>query len=437
HGGPDRDRWEHRAALYHDSLDYYSGMRRPAWLDRESEAWLRDGLITADQRAAILNRYSALHERSAATVLTWLAVLTGGVGLVVLAGWNWDLIPPATKLGAAFGLPALAFAGAVLAGRSGRDIWARRLVFLGAVAAGGIFLAVTDIYLSPEPNLSVAWALALCVSAALVPTPFLTSTAGVVSMAWLLTQAGVPPPPWMFLALGTLLALAVEQAPDRTAGAVVTAAVAVWAFTVAADTWSNANPPLFVLALVAGAALDAWAHTPPERRPAFARPVPAAVFLLAPLAFLQMAQGPVRSDPWTDAVANPWPAIVLAVAFGAVAIWPAVSRRQSLRSAALAALGLIWLGAWLFHPASVGGPAARWPWTIAFSAATVLVGVSLVREASRERNSALFALGVLAILIFVMMRAMDAGGALWPSALALFAGAVLLAWLGRTWAKRS
>ena len=96
-------------------------MRRPAWLDRESEAWLRDGLITADQRAAILNRYFALHERSAAAVLTWLAVLTGGVGLVLLAGWNWDLIPPATKLSAAFGVPALAFAGAVLACRGGRS----------------------------------------------------------------------------------------------------------------------------------------------------------------------------------------------------------------------------------------------------------------------------------------------------------------------------
>jgi hypothetical protein len=33
-------------------------------------------------------------------------------------------------------------------------------------------------------------------------------------------------------------------------------------------------------------------------------------------------------------------------------------------------------------------------------------------------------------------RAIDAQGALWPSALALFAGAALLAWLGRTWARR-
>jgi hypothetical protein len=412
-------------------------MRRPAWLDRESEAWLRDGLITADQRAAILNRYFALHERSAAAVLTWLAVLTGGVGLVLLAGWNWDLIPPVTKLSAAFGVPTLAFMGALVAGRGGRDLWARRLVFLGAVAAGGIFLAVTDIYQSPEPGLSVWWPVALCVSAALVPSAFLTSVAAGVTIAWLVASVGSAPPPWMFLALGPLLALAVEQVPDRTAGAVVTAAVAVWAYSVASDTWPDANPVLFVMVLLAGAALDAWAHAPDDRRPAFARPIPAAIFLLASLGFLQMAYGPVRSNPWTDAVASPWPAIVLALGFGAVAIWPALSRRRSLRSAALAALGLTWLGAWLIDPAAVGGPAARWPWTIAFGAATVLVGVSFVRQASRERSAARFALGVIAVLIFVVTRAIDAQGALWPSAIALFAGAALLAWLGRTWSRRS
>ena len=412
-------------------------MRRPAWLDRESEAWLRDGLITADQRAAILNRYYALHERGAAAVLTWLAVLTGGVGLVLLAGWNWDLIPPATKISAAFGVPALAFAGALVADRGGRDLWVRRLVFLGAVAAGGIFVAVPDIYQSADPVLSVWWALALCVSAALVPSAFLTAVAAGVTIAWLLSSAGSPPPPWMFLALGPMLAFAVEQVPDRTAGGVVSAAVAMWAFAVPSGTWPDANPTLFVMVLLAGAALDAWAHAPDDRRPAFARPVPAAIFLLVPLAVLQMAHGPVRSHPWGDAVSNPWPAIALAVAFAAVAIWPALRRGQSLRSAVLAALGLIWLGAWLFDPAWVGGPGARWPWTIAFGAATVLVGVSFVREASRERSAALFGLGVLAVLVFVVMRAMDAQGALWPSALALFAGAALLAWLGRTWARRS
>jgi uncharacterized membrane protein len=190
---------------------------------------------------------------------------------VLLAGWNWDRIPRQGQLGLVFGVPALAFAGALVANGGGRDLWARRLVFLGAVAAGGIFVAVGDMYHSPQPGVSLLWAIALCVSAALVPSPFLTAAAGGVTIAWLIAQVGFPPAPWTFLLLGPLLALAVEQVPDRTPGAVVAAAIAVWAFAVAGDTWPDANATLFVWVLLAGAALDAWAHAPADRRPAFAR----------------------------------------------------------------------------------------------------------------------------------------------------------------------
>jgi hypothetical protein len=324
----------------------------------------------------------------------------------------------------------------LVANGGGRDLWTRRLVFLGAVAAGGLFVAVSDIYHAPQPGVSVLWAIALCASAALVPSSFLTAAAGGVTIAWLIGQAGIPPAPWMFLVLGPLLALAVEQAPDRTSAGVVAAAIAVWAFTVAGDTWADANATTFVWVLLAGAALDAWAHAPPERHPAFARPVPAAIFILLPLGFLQISHAQVRAGPWTDTVASPWPAIVLAAAFGAVAIWPVLGRRGGVRSAALAAVGLVWLAAWLISPPLVNGPGARWPWTIVCGGAAVLAGVSFVREASRERSGALFAMGVLAIVTFVVARAVDARGALWPSALALFAGAALLAWLGRTWARR-
>jgi uncharacterized membrane protein len=412
-------------------------VRRPPWLDRESESWQREGIITASQRTAILDRYGAPSERNAAAILTWLAVLTGGAGLVLLAGWNWDRIPRAAQLGLAFGIPTLAFVGALVANGGGRDLWTRRLVFLGAVAAGGIFVAVSDVYHSPLPGVSVLWAIALCASAALVPSPFLTAAAGGVTIAWLIGQGGWPPAPWMFLPLGALLAVAVEQAPDRTAAGVIAAAVAVFAFTVAGDTWVNGNATMFVWVLLAGAALDAWAHAPADRRPAFARPVPAAVFIILPLGFLQIVHGQLRADPWMDAVANPWPAVALAAALGAVAIWPVLGRRGGARSAAIAAVGLAWLAAWLTSPPLVNGPGARWPWTIVFSGATVLVGVSFVREAARERSGGLFATGVLAVVTFVVARAIDAQGELWPSALALFAGAALLAWLGRTWARRS
>ena len=412
-------------------------MRRPAWLDRESERWRQDGIITAEQRAAILNRYPALPGRTAASVLTWLALLTGGAGVVLIAGWNWDRIPQAWQLGTVFGMPAVAFAGALVADAAGRDLWTRRLTLLGALVAGAIFVAVADIYHSPDPGLSVLWPLALCASAALVPSGFLISVAGGVTILWLIIQTGSPPPPWMFLLLGPLLAFAVEQVPDRTAGSVVSAAVAVWAFSVSGSTWPDANASLLVYVLLAAAALDAWAHAPANRRPAFARPLTAAVFLLLPLGFLQIGYGEVRSDPWAGTISHPLPALSLAAALGAVAIWPAVRSRALVRSAGFGALALVWLGVWLFAPDAINAPGARWPWMVAFGAALILAGVSFVREAARERSASLFALGVIAVALFVVTRAIDAQGALWPSAFALFGGAALLAWLGRAWAKRS
>ena len=302
-------------------------MRRPSWLDRESERWRQDGLISADQRAAILDRYGPLPERTAASVLMWLALLTAGAGLVIVAGWNWDRLPHAWQLGTVFSLPALAFAGALVADAAGRDLWTRRLTLFGALIAGGIFIAVSDIYHSPEPVMSVLWPLALCAAAALVPSGFLTSVAAGVTIIWLVIQAGSPPPPWMFLVLGPLLAFAVEQVPDRIAGSVVSAAVAVFAFSVSGNTWPDANASLLVYVLLAAAALDAWAHAPSARRPAFARPLTASVFLLVPLGFLQIGSTEVRSDPWSGAISHPLPALALAAGLGAVAIWPALRDR--------------------------------------------------------------------------------------------------------------
>ena len=412
-------------------------MRRPAWLDRESEGWQRDGLITTAQRAAILDRYGAPAERNAAAVLIWLAVLAAGAGLVLLVGWNWDQLSRAAQLGLVFTVPSAAFAGALAAERRGQDLWTRRLVFLAAIAAGGIFLAVSDVYRAAEPGVPVLWALTLCVTAALVPAPFLTVVAGVVTIAWLLAQAGSAPASWIFLGLGACLALAVEQAPDRVAAGVTATAFAVWTFTIATDTWSDASATTFVFVLLAGAALDAWAHAPADRRPAFARPLPAAVFLLLPLAFLQVWHGQVRAHPWTDVTENPWPTIVLAIVLATVAIWPAIRRRGSPRAAALSALGLVWLVMWLTSPSLVTDVSARLTWAIAFGGATILAGVSLVREAARERSVGRFAIGVLFVASFVAARAIDAQGAIWQSALALFAGALLLGWLGRTWSKGS
>ena len=75
-------------------------MRLPTWLVTESEAWQRDGLITDEQRRAILARYepSATAAEQASSALTWLAVLAAGIGAIVLVAWNWTSIPDLVKV---------------------------------------------------------------------------------------------------------------------------------------------------------------------------------------------------------------------------------------------------------------------------------------------------------------------------------------------------
>lgn len=70
-------------------------MRLPHGLPAELDAWQRDGLITVEQRRAILARYDPAgnEAQQASTVLTWLALVVAGIGAVVLVAWNWVASP--------------------------------------------------------------------------------------------------------------------------------------------------------------------------------------------------------------------------------------------------------------------------------------------------------------------------------------------------------
>ena len=87
-------------------------------------------------------------------------------------------------------------------------------------------------------------------------------------------------------------------------------------------------------------------------------------------------------------------------------------------------------------PALINGPQSQIVWPAAFGLAALLTGVSLVRQAARDQDLGLFVMGVLNVIGFVAMRAVEAEGKLWRSAIALFAGAVILWWLARTWTSR-
>jgi hypothetical protein len=105
------------------------------------------------------------------------------------------------------------------------------------------------------------------------------------------------------------------------------------------------------------------------------------------------------------------------------------------RPVAIAALASLWLVEWFAIPGALRASWwQQWVWTWGFSAAMILMGASAVREAARTRDVGQFALGLLAVLVFVIVRVIDSQS-LVISGLMLLASAVVLWWLGRMWAR--
>jgi hypothetical protein len=138
---------------------------------------------------------------------------------------------------------------------------------------------------------------------------------------------------------------------------------------------------------------------------------------------------------WRAVSASPWPAVGLLIALGGGVAWHARGGWRS-RRIGLAALAVLWFLVWFLLP---GGLRDRWwqqwIWTWAFSGATILMGASVVREAAETRELGLFFVGLAGVVVFVIVRVVDAQS-LVVSGLMLLASAAVLWWLGRMWAAK-
>jgi uncharacterized membrane protein len=221
------------------------GMRRPDWLQSESEAWQRDGLITPDQRRAILGRYPATTgaAEQASSALTWLAVLAAGIGAIVLIAWNWTSIPDAVKVLLSAGPMVGLYIAAALAARAGRDVRAERLALLAALFAGGVLFVTEDlVHIDPgRTNTTLLWAAVLAITALLTPSALTAAMGTLVAMWWVIVTGGSAPGPWWFLAIWPVLALAVERAPNRWVASAVAFAFGFWVFFAVLSVWTSAG----------------------------------------------------------------------------------------------------------------------------------------------------------------------------------------------------
>jgi uncharacterized membrane protein len=414
-------------------------MRPPEGLVAESESWCRDGLISEEQRRAILARYDVdTGAAQASRILRWLALIVAGIGVVVLVAWNWTAIPPAVKIVGTVGPMIGLYAAAAAAARSGRRARTEGLAVAAALFTGAV-LFVTDDLLHVDPartSTLLLWSAVLAATAALSPSAVAAGVGSAVGAWWILVTAGAPPPPWWFLAVWPALAIAVERVPNRWAAGGVALVFGFWVFFAVLDVWNDQAAVPSIAAILAGNWLYTLSRAPAAGRPAFARTTPALVITLLGLAFLLPSGSHRGMTDWHLAADRVWPPLVLMAALAGATLWN-VARLRAWRSrpAGLTMLSVLWLAAWFLLPgASRTNAALQWTWTAIFSGAMIHLGAAAVRDAARARDVGQFAVGIAAVLIFVAVRVVDARS-LAVSGLMLVASAMLLLWLARLWVR--
>ena len=415
-------------------------MRLPHGVLTESEAWERDGLITGEQRRAILARYEPAQTegQQASALLTWLAVIVAGIGAIVLVAWNWTAIPSALKVLVTAGPMVGLYAASAVAARARRHLRAERLALLAALFAGGVLFVTNDLFhVDPQRTYTLLlWSAVLAATAVLTPSALAAAVGTAVAAWWILITAGAPPAPWWFLAVWPALALAVEREPNRWAAGGVTLAFGFWVFFVLLAVWSDQPTVPAIGVVLAANWLYTLALAPAARRPACARATPALVLTLLGLIFLLPSGSHRGMTDWHQAADRIWPAVALLAALAAATCW---NVRQSgawrSRPAGLTALAVTWLIVWFTLPGPLRSSVwLQWTWTAVFSGAVIHLGAAAVRDAARTRDVGQFVVGLSSVVIFVIVRVADARS-LVVSGSMLIASAALLWWLGRLWVR--
>lgn len=415
-------------------------MRVPLWLGRESASWERDGLISEDQRRAILARYRSTFStpQLVSRTLIWLAVVSGGVGIALLLAWNWRVIPSVVKVSTATAMTLATYGAAAFLSRRGKTAECEYAALLAALLAGGALVVwVEAAGANPLTTpITLWWSGVLAITAAIVPSAIIAVAGTVVAVWWLLLTGGTREAPWEFLVVWPVLAMAVQRDRDRLAAGGVAFSFGVWSFFAALAAWreQGANTPAFVTTLLTGAWLDALAHAPDDRRPAFARVTPAlAVITLAMIMLLPSGSHRAVPDARLE-TADAWLLLAYLAAVAASTIYLSVARGAwRWRPLLIVAAGLGWLVTWLAPPGGHEvGSVGRWTWTLVFSATAVMAGSSAIREFYASHERGVFAIGVLMVLLTIAVRAVDsAAGGIVAQAGILLAAAAMLAWLAR------
>jgi uncharacterized membrane protein len=165
-------------------------------LARETETWVAEGVVTAEQAAAIRARYGEAEDARSRTAnaLAIVGAVAVGVGVIAFFAANWDGIPKVLRLA----LLVVAVVGCYWAAFELRDRSDRlprvgaALYMLGVLLFGASLFLVGQMYNveAHDPLALLIWAAGAAAVAAVVQTPPLTVVAFVIFTAWIAWEAG-------------------------------------------------------------------------------------------------------------------------------------------------------------------------------------------------------------------------------------------------------
>ena len=168
-------------------------------LARESERWVAEGLVSAEQAAALRRRHPAgaggeAPRSRAAAALAVIGALAVGFGVIGFLAANWEELPHAARLA----LLTLAVAGAYAAGYWLRERTNRlprlgeALHLLGVLLFGASLFLVGQMYHveAHDPLALLIWAAAATAIAVIVSSPVIAVAALLIFSGWIAFEAG-------------------------------------------------------------------------------------------------------------------------------------------------------------------------------------------------------------------------------------------------------
>jgi uncharacterized membrane protein len=167
-------------------------------LSRESEAWVAEGIVSAEQAAAIRSRYADAREErrgSATTALAVIGAIAVGFGVIGFIAANWEGMSHAARLVLLMGAVAGSYAGAYhLRDRTGsRPRVGEALYLLGVLLYGASLFLVGQMYnvQAHDPLALLLWAAGAVATALVVRSRAIAAAAVLIFTSWVGFEFGL------------------------------------------------------------------------------------------------------------------------------------------------------------------------------------------------------------------------------------------------------